>query len=219
MASAFVVTRRLLAPQKGPIGPQSVAEALRRNELSRRQIGRRKEKEKQKYRHDYKRDRIAERQSQVKLLNESKKDARKRRKEDYELGPLAPRRDVGEFEQTYGTANPRITQGVDVAEWEQKWCPFEVGDRVVLKKGRDKGKIGVIDEVNKGTQTLRIKDLNMVSVSVSLFTIDHLIAMDRSTWLSRNGSIPKQPRRILFGPTTGQYPSTLCGWSSRCRTQ
>ena len=94
--------------------------------------------------------------------NQHLKTARQIRKEDYELGPLAPRRDVGKDAETYGTVDSVRFQRVTVPKWKRKWCGIEVGDRVVLLKGRDQGKIGVVDDKDEESETFRVKDLNMV---------------------------------------------------------
>lgn len=94
--------------------------------------------------------------------NQHIKTTRKNRKEDYDLGPLAPRRDIGKDAETYGTVDSIRFQRVTVPKWKRRWCGFEVGDRVVLLKGRDKGKIGVVDEKDEESETVRVKDLNMV---------------------------------------------------------
>lgn len=51
-----------------------------------------------------------------------------------------------------------------------KFAPFAAGDRVVLLKGRDKGKIGEIKEVHDESQTVTIEGLNLAEVPVP----DHL---------------------------------------------
>lgn len=101
------------------------------------------------------------------LANRTIVDARKRRREDWLLGPLAPRRDVGELREKYGTIDARRTQ-LPAADPDTKLelAPFAEGDRVVLLKGRDKGKIGVVREFDDETQTVRIKNLNMADVFI-----------------------------------------------------
>ncbi|KAI9891872.1 MAG: hypothetical protein M1814_002257 [Vezdaea aestivalis] len=95
------------------------------------------------------------------------KAERRRRREDYELGPLAPSRHLGEHEEEYGTAEHEMRSG--------KWVPrkqkrtrlhLAVKDRVVIIRGKDKGKIGVILEIDKDTEEVFVKDINIVDFAV-----------------------------------------------------
>ncbi|KAK7555713.1 hypothetical protein IWX49DRAFT_80688 [Phyllosticta citricarpa] len=100
------------------------------------------------------------------------REARRHRREDWELGPLAPRRDVGGARKTYGTTvAERMRQFPVHADRRLKYAPFAAGDRVVLLKGRDKGKIGEVKEVNDESQTVTINGLNIAEVPVP----DHLL--------------------------------------------
>lgn len=101
---------------------------------------------------------------QVKTLgNKTIVEARKRRREDWLLGPLAPRRDIGDMREKYATVDSRRTQLPDVhPDHRLKLSPFAEGDRVVLLTGRDKGKIGEVRHVDEDSQTVQVKDLNLV---------------------------------------------------------
>ncbi|KAH6674492.1 hypothetical protein B0J14DRAFT_617202 [Halenospora varia] len=102
------------------------------------------------------------------------------RREDYELGPLAPKRDVGEWTDKYGTINSQRTRG-DLMEKEKVKKELEPfgghflniveGDRVVLLEGRDKGKIGKIRSVDKRRAECTVEGLNRVDVSVPSWMI------------------------------------------------
>lgn len=88
------------------------------------------------------------------------------RREDWFMGPLAPRRDVGENKDLYGTVSTRRLQGGDVAEEKKKdWC-LEVNDRVVVVAGghRDRGKIGQVREIREKAQEAVVTGLNRVGV-------------------------------------------------------
>ncbi|KAK7532447.1 mitochondrial 54S ribosomal protein uL24m [Phyllosticta citribraziliensis] len=99
------------------------------------------------------------------------REARRHRRENWELGPLAPRRDVGGEKKLYGTVvAERMRQFPVHPDRRLKFTPFATGDRVVLLKGRDKGKIGEIKEVHDESQTLTISGLNTAEVPVP----DHL---------------------------------------------
>lgn len=96
--------------------------------------------------------------------------ARKAHKEDYELGSLAPRRDVGEYKDTYGTISPMHIQGRKMTLAERikldpvsgRRSSLAVGDRVVLLEGRDKGKISKIVSLDIERHECKVEGLNMV---------------------------------------------------------
>jgi len=103
------------------------------------------------------------------------KNARHNRREDYELGPLAPRRDVGDAKETYGTLqgnrvrgqpidHRRIEEVLKSVGYDSKWkiVNFVVGDRVVMLEGPDKGKIGLISNIDVPKGECSVEGLNMV---------------------------------------------------------
>ena len=95
--------------------------------------------------------------------------ARAARREDWLLGPLAPRRDAGDAKETYGTVSTRRVNGVKKeAGTEKDWC-IEVGDRVaIVEKGhRERGKIGKVQRVEKKAEVCYIEGLNRVSTASS----------------------------------------------------
>ena len=94
------------------------------------------------------------------------REARSNRREDYELGPLAPRRDIGEKVDTYGAFNPQAVQQQDL-HWQDrvKWWKLRVGDRVVMLRGRDKGKIGQLKVVDEKKNTVEVDGLNQVGLA------------------------------------------------------
>ncbi|EOD50098.1 putative kow motif domain protein [Neofusicoccum parvum UCRNP2] len=108
------------------------------------------------------------------LANRTIVDARKHRREDWLLGPLAPRRDVGEWREKWGTIDARRTQlpAVD-PDKKLELPPFAEGDRVVLLRGRDKGRIGEIREFDEDSQTVRVKGLNLADVAVPEYMRKH----------------------------------------------
>lgn len=95
------------------------------------------------------------------------------RREDWVMGPLAPRRDVGENKDLYGTVSTRRLQGGDVAKEKRKdWC-LEVKDRVVVvaEGHRDRGKIGQVREIRDKAQEAVVVGLNRVGApSYSFFS-------------------------------------------------
>ncbi|QYS99633.1 Ribosomal protein MRPL40 [Trichoderma simmonsii] len=108
--------------------------------------------------------------SAVEEVRQNLKDARQARKEDWELGPLAPKRDLG-FND-YGAFKENVRQdwsnyglhqpSPKVVEQRCAWAGgvkqlnLAPGDRVVIQDGPDKGKIDRIRSVQPqvGTVTL-----------------------------------------------------------------
>ncbi|KAL4944238.1 hypothetical protein BDV06DRAFT_187888 [Aspergillus oleicola] len=90
---------------------------------------------------------------------------RLQRREDWMKGPLAPQRDAGFEEKSYGALNPQAMRPPPIPKnLRRKYINFAPGDRVCLMKGRDKGKIDVVTRVDEETETLTVKDLNMADV-------------------------------------------------------
>lgn len=95
------------------------------------------------------------------------KDARAVRQENWARGALAPRRDVGEMAERYGAVpifNMALPERPETHKL--KWHSIVEGDRVVVVKGRDKGKIGAVEEFSEERQAVKIKDINMGDVHV-----------------------------------------------------
>jgi len=120
------------------------------------------------------------------------KQARLNRREDYELGPLAPRRDVGDLRETYGTINSQRARGQDISHEKQDerlgpwggkmFLNLRAGDRVVLLEGRDKGKIGTVKDISIKAAEVTVEGLNMVrSPSKTPVEARYLYTSSRST--------------------------------------
>ncbi|MCJ1389354.1 hypothetical protein MMC18_002210 [Xylographa bjoerkii] len=94
--------------------------------------------------------------------------ARLARHEDWFLGPLAPKRDVGSSRETYGTLDPRRLRGVDKPKDQIKDWGIVEGDRVVVVQDghRERGKIGKVREVRKDAQECTVRGLNRADVSI-----------------------------------------------------
>jgi large subunit ribosomal protein L24 len=92
--------------------------------------------------------------------------ARKARWEDWEKGPLAPMRDSGLEQTTYGGQGGNLLHPPALPKHEQRrHVLFAEGDRVCVMRGRDQGKVSVIQQVNRASETVLIKDVNMVCFS------------------------------------------------------
>lgn len=102
-----------------------------------------------------------------KYNNNMIREARNARKEDWARGALAPRRDVGDLAKTYGSYD---IFHISVPERQEKnkpkWASVAEGDRVVVVKGREKGKIGFVDELNMERAYVKVRDVNVVDISV-----------------------------------------------------
>jgi large subunit ribosomal protein L24 len=142
---------------------------LRRSALAEKQAARRLAKRTDKAT----RVALKQRIQSHKILNreaaEDEKVARLVRREDYELGPLAPKRDVGDKKDTYGTISPRRMRGEEIPYEERKKqmgggvYPLIVpGDRVVILEGMDKGRIGPVQSIDVKRQEIVVEGLNMV---------------------------------------------------------
>lgn len=95
------------------------------------------------------------------------KDARLARQEDWARGALAPRRDVGDQAEKYGSVD---IFHMNLAERQEKnkpkWNHIVEGDRVVVIKGRDKGKIGLVEMLDNDRGQLKVKGVNMGYINV-----------------------------------------------------
>ena len=86
------------------------------------------------------------------------------RREEWLLGSLAPRHDVGVPAETYGTFPAKQLKPPPKLKEERRQWGIAVRDRVcVVGAGeRERGKIGVVKQVDESTQTVVVKGLNMV---------------------------------------------------------
>lgn len=100
------------------------------------------------------------------------KENRTTRREDWELGDLASKRDVGSKAETYGSISaefiePPALRKVDAEKIMEKWGGSKLlnireGDRVVILAGNDKGKIGKVEKIDKERAEVVCVGLNMV---------------------------------------------------------
>ncbi|CAM1509459.1 Fc.00g031980.m01.CDS01 [Cosmosporella sp. VM-42] len=170
-----------------------------------RQAGRRAVKDAQKEQIGYKlRNRQALR-SAVSEVKQNLKDAQRARREDWEMGPLAPKRDLGfngygmfgESVRTdwsnYGLYQPRPELVEKRCAWAGgvKQLNLEVQDRVVILDGPDKGKIDKIKSINVQSGHVTLEN-NHRAISAGMFGHD-----------SRS-----QPMPISIGSIRLVYPIT-----------
>lgn len=148
---------------------------LRRTLLAEKQAARRSARTKEQ---DYKIWRKTNRE-QTQFQNKERtnliKAARLNRREDYELGPLAPRRDVGTKRDKFGTVSTQMLRGPILEKGQREKAKEFIGgntmnivkgDRVVLLEGKDKGKIGMITEVDVLRAEFTVEGLNMIDVAI-----------------------------------------------------
>lgn len=92
------------------------------------------------------------------------RNERQRRQEDWARGPLAPRRDSGMDGKPFGAFG--LDGGLKLPEipkhMRRKFINFAKGDRVCIMKGREKGKISEITNVEVESESVTLKDLNLV---------------------------------------------------------
>lgn len=105
------------------------------------------------------------------------REARRARREDWEMGPLAPKRDLGFNNYGVLTQNTRLdwTQGglhkvrPEVLEKRCAWAGgskqlnLAPGDRVIIMDGPDKGKVDTIDSIDASSGTVKLKECHRVS--------------------------------------------------------
>lgn len=81
-------------------------------------------------------------------------------------GPLAPKRDVGERSATYGTISTNRLRMPKVLEDKRtRFQTIAPGDRVCMVKGKDKGKIGKVLNLDPETESVTVEGINIVRVS------------------------------------------------------
>jgi len=140
--------------------------------------------------------------------NEHIKGARKKAlataKEDWKLGPLRPNRAIGPNADKYGALTPAQIQKPEIPlktqqnrnevrekkglplEYplvvdKQKYFPIVKGDRVVILKGKDAGKIGVVKDTLSRTHEVIVQGLNMVCSAFDVYGKPGLTPHSNST--------------------------------------
>lgn len=152
---------------------------IRRTALARNQAQRKaKIAAKKEQREDFK-ESLRQRFAQERLRLDAEREERLRRREDWLRGPLAPKRDSGAIASYYGALTPQALQPPKVpAHLRRKYINIAPGDRVCIMKGKDKGKIGDVIKVDPETETVTVKDLNMVTALVLSWCLDSGIGAD-----------------------------------------
>ena len=99
------------------------------------------------------------------------KAERMNRREDWMLGPLAPNRAAGKDGGGYGMLPFHSTKLPFVAPGDrEEYFNFAPDDRLVVVKGRERGKIGKVSEIDEERQSVTLTNVNTVSFrSMTLF--------------------------------------------------
>jgi large subunit ribosomal protein L24 len=98
-------------------------------------------------------------------------------RDDWAMGSLAPRHDVGEWEGAHGAiGESRFSSpgkfSLAMRNARCQWAGgayylnLAVGDRVVMLDGPDKGRIGKVSEINHDTAEVTVAGLNKVRLSL-----------------------------------------------------
>ena len=137
---------------------------LRRATLARAQAKRRARKVADAKRFDEewqrRRETVAKNREQKKAVVAARHD----RREDWLLGPLAPKRDAGALKDSYGSISQRaMYQRKLFKDEKSEYINIVEGDRVVVVEGREKGKIGKVKKVDKDSEDVTVEGLNLVS--------------------------------------------------------
>jgi hypothetical protein len=92
--------------------------------------------------------------------------------EDWALGPLAPRRDVGKDGEHYGTMSDEMLRGAPPAlpwqlprrNWGERRNVYRVGDHAVVIRGKDKGSVAEIIQTDERSQTAVLLETRMARI-------------------------------------------------------
>ena len=138
---------------------------LRRTELAKRQAARKYAARKEKWESDTRKLRVQEQKVTNISIRNDRRAALVARHEDWHLGPLAPKRDVGDAQYTYGSLDSRRFRGVEKPKEEVKNWGIVRGDRVVIVQNGhpERGRIGTVTEVREEAEECFVKGMNRVS--------------------------------------------------------
>ncbi|KAI9801297.1 MAG: hypothetical protein M1833_002867 [Piccolia ochrophora] len=134
------------------------------------------------------------------------RDERRRRREDWDLGPLAPKRDVGDQTGTYGAMDGRRLKLKEIPREKRiRFWSIVPGDRVVIIDGKDKGKIGEVKTIDAKTNGLTVGGMNIVDVKVPDWMIDK--DPDKRPTRTMEAQVPLSSVRLVtavYNEETGQ---------------
>lgn len=180
--------RRPNPPRLAASSPVVMQKILRRTATAERQMARKlREKEWAQARKD-RQDAIQEYRNSINSVQVALKDARISRREDWELGPLAPLRDTPKKSATgaywgtvdahrgkasYALPEDKIQARVAWAGGRNYLC-IKPGDRVVVIEGPYKGVIAPIQSIEMGNATIQL-DSDRLQVCLPCFFYTYLV--------------------------------------------
>lgn len=149
---------------------------VKRTAQAQRQAGKRAQKTAYRHRNKERWQFAQNLKSTNQEINQNIKDARKARYEDWVMGPLAPKRDLGvnyygavteQIRLTHdhsGVHNVRPSVVAKRCEWAGSPHQLNLaeGDRVVILEGKDKGKLDRIESINRDLGTVTLQEHNKV---------------------------------------------------------
>ncbi|KAI1368949.1 hypothetical protein F5Y08DRAFT_294241 [Xylaria arbuscula] len=156
--------------------------------------------------------------NRFKTLRSEIEETKQMIRDDWAAGPLAPRADVGKAHGAFGSINEYRYSGNKYFPLYQRnarcqwaggayYLNLAVGDRVVLLDGPDKGRIGVIENLNMDTAEVTIKDLNKANLLLN----EHL-QEDGTIAVNMELPLPISAVRLVHpisDPTTGKTEDVI----------
>lgn len=155
---------------------------LKRTAQAEKQVARRKAVRKNIWKRAEEQQEFRKRMQALQEANRALNSARRTRREDYELGALAPRRDTPIKDENgayWGSLS--LSRSMTDLGWEQrklacqwaggaKYLCVKVGDRVAIMQGPDKGKIGKVRDID-GKQGVFVLDGDHLQVKRNLIRL------------------------------------------------
>lgn len=147
----------------GQLKPSTMQKLLKRTAQAEKQVARRNAKRKKLADRAELRGEFRKRMQSFAIVNRMRVDARKKQREDWILGPLAPQRDTpvkNEFGTYFGAIPESVvmgTMGDKQLNLACKWAggkdflSIKAGDRVAIMEGPDKGQIAPIKSIEEDT--------------------------------------------------------------------
>ncbi|RPA89881.1 hypothetical protein L873DRAFT_1822055 [Choiromyces venosus 120613-1] len=133
-------------------------------------------------------------------------------KQDRQLGPLAPRRAISstEADENAVVARERARPLPVRKEERIKYWGIVPGDRVVVLRGVDRHKIGVVKSVDRPTASLVVQGANMAPMKI----LDAVYNLDKSQQRIYHSELPISYHDVrlvypLPDPTTGALRDTI----------
>ncbi|EER26179.1 hypothetical protein D8B26_003481 [Coccidioides posadasii str. Silveira] len=184
---------------------------IRRTVLASNQAKRKARIEAAKDRHEQIKSIFREKVALQRSLLDEAAEERRNRREDWMRGPLAPKRDFGDRNGLYGTISTNRLRMPRVLEEQRiKYMTIAPGDRVCMVRGRDRGKIGKVLNVDAESETVTIEGINIYDVEFPSFALAG--DSDKRPFRPYPVPVPINDVRLvvpLEDPTTGQVKDVV----------